>query len=170
MFDQVSLNSTLQDASSEILLLLIGAFLFGLLMGWLMWGYKEKVAPVLKKPVIELPPSTPSLPAQPVQNVPIEMPAAPTKKTLLPKPERRDDLKIIEGIGPKVEQLLYQNNILTWKNLSALSIYDLKDILAAAGDDYALHDPSDWPEQARLASSDLWDELMQMQTRLRAKT
>jgi predicted flap endonuclease-1-like 5' DNA nuclease len=164
MFENITQSYTLQDASSEILILLIGAFLLGILMGWLMWGYEEK-KPDNDETVIELPPRNITIETD---NVIIELPPAIPKPKPAVVPGRRDDLKIVEGIGPKVEQFLYSQGILTWKDLSSRSIYDLKDLLLTAGEDYALHDPTAWPEQARLAHADLWHELMQMQSKLRS--
>jgi len=64
-----------------------------------------------------------------------------------------DDLKVIEGIGPKVEALLAKRGITTWKRLSVSGIGELKRVLAAGGDHFKLHDPTTWPEQAELAAA-----------------
>ncbi len=76
---------------------------------------------------------------------------------------KKDDLKAIEGIGPKIESLFHDAGILTWKALSESSVDSLKDILAAAGDRYRLADPGTWPEQARMAHEGLWDKLNEYQ-------
>jgi predicted flap endonuclease-1-like 5' DNA nuclease len=75
----------------------------------------------------------------------------------------QDDLKAVEGIGPKIEQLLHNAGIHTWQQLSETSVAAIQDILAAAGPRFALAEPSTWPEQARLAALGLWDDLQQYQ-------
>jgi predicted flap endonuclease-1-like 5' DNA nuclease len=81
-------------------------------------------------------------------------------------PERPDDLKLLEGIGPKISQLLIDNGILTFRQLAATSIDRLQAILAEAGPNYRLADPTTWPQQAKLAADDAWDELQALQDRL----
>lgn len=70
-----------------------------------------------------------------------------------------EDLKIVEGIGPKIDGLLKDAGIKNWSDLAAASVDRLKEILAAAGDRYRLADPTTWPKQAGLAAEGKWDEL-----------
>lgn len=79
-----------------------------------------------------------------------------------------DDLKVIEGIGPKIEVLLNKANIYTWKKLSQTGIGELKRLLKAEGSVYEAHEPSTWPEQAALAASWSWTELEHLQAELKA--
>ena len=74
-----------------------------------------------------------------------------------------DDLKVIEGIGPKIEQLLNNKGIKTWSALSTKTADELKAILEEAGDRFRLADPSTWPRQAALAAAGSWDELKEYQ-------
>ncbi len=71
----------------------------------------------------------------------------------------RDDLKVIEGIGPKIEQILFSKGITTYGQLAATSVQQLKDILAEAGSQYAMHDPGTWSAQALLAANGEWENL-----------
>lgn len=65
---------------------------------------------------------------------------------------QRDDLKLIEGIGPKIEKVLNKAGIKTWRQLADQSPEELQRILAAAGKRFVMHQPHSWPEQAnRLA-------------------
>lgn len=80
----------------------------------------------------------------------------------------QDDLKAIEGIGPKIKILLHEANIITWSDLSNSSVLRLKEILNDAGPRFALADPSTWPDQAKLASEGHWDELTKYQNMLHA--
>lgn len=70
-----------------------------------------------------------------------------------------DDLKVIEGIGPKMEEVLHAAGIDSYGTLSAKSADELREILLAQGSRYKMFDPTSWPEQATLASEGKWDEL-----------
>ncbi len=74
-----------------------------------------------------------------------------------------NDLKIIEGIGPKIEELFKTSGILTWKSLSETSVDRLREILAKAGERFQMHDPGTWPRQAKLAYEGKWQELKEWQ-------
>ncbi len=74
-----------------------------------------------------------------------------------------DDLKVIEGIGPKIEELLKSNGINNWSDLAGASVQRLQDVLDQAGDNYRLANPSTWPRQAELAAANKWDELKNYQ-------
>lgn len=81
-------------------------------------------------------------------------------------PQRPDDLKRIEGIGPKISRLLKDHGILTFAQLAATSPDRLWAILQEAGPRFQLANPESWPEQARLAADDAGDELQALQDRL----
>lgn len=74
-----------------------------------------------------------------------------------------EDLKIVEGVGPKIEGLLKAADINNWTDLANTSVEKLKEILANAGDRYRLADPSTWAEQAGMAAKGDWDALHQYQ-------
>jgi predicted flap endonuclease-1-like 5' DNA nuclease len=76
---------------------------------------------------------------------------------------KKDDLKAVEGIGPKIEELLHNASIGTWKELSETSTAKIQEILDAAGPNYQLADPSTWPKQAELAGEGKWTELKEYQ-------
>lgn len=77
-----------------------------------------------------------------------------------------EDLKIVEGIGPKIEELLKKAGINTWADLAASSVDRLKAILNEAGDSFRLADPGSWAQQAALAAEGRWQELKDLQDRL----
>ncbi|MBK6931609.1 MAG: DUF4332 domain-containing protein [Saprospirales bacterium] len=77
-----------------------------------------------------------------------------------------DDLKIVEGIGPKIAELLQAAGISTWEQLSMTSPYRLREILDAGGSQFNIHDPESWPHQADLAAHEKWDELKKLQEEL----
>jgi len=76
---------------------------------------------------------------------------------------KQDDLKAIEGIGPKIASLLNESGITTWKMLSNASTDKLNAVLTKAGPRFKLADPGSWPKQAKLANEGKWDELREYQ-------
>jgi predicted flap endonuclease-1-like 5' DNA nuclease/outer membrane murein-binding lipoprotein Lpp len=76
---------------------------------------------------------------------------------------QRDDLTVVEGIGPKIQELLFQYGIFTYGQLANTDVSRLKEILATAGPQLAMHDPGTWPSQANLAANDEWDNLKAIQ-------
>jgi predicted flap endonuclease-1-like 5' DNA nuclease len=91
--------------------------------------------------------------------------AAPIVNTLIETP-KVDDLKIVEGIGPKIEELLNKAGITTFAQLAETPVSRLKEILDAAGPSYQMHDPSTWPQQTALARDGKWTELKILQDEL----
>lgn len=77
-----------------------------------------------------------------------------------------DDLKKIEGVGPKIAELLINGGIDTFAKLSEASVESIQEILDAAGSRYSAHNPTTWPEQAALAAAGQWDELKELQDKL----
>lgn len=91
---------------------------------------------------------------------------APAKKAPAKKGPKANDLKIVEGVGPKIEQLLKEGGIETWADLAGADVERLKEILDAAGPRYQIHDPSTWPAQAKFAAEGKWDDLKDYQDML----
>jgi len=77
-----------------------------------------------------------------------------------------DDLKIVEGIGPKISELLIAGGINTWSELAGTDTEKIKGLLAEAGSRYQMHDPTTWPKQAKFAADANWDELKKYQDHL----
>lgn len=87
-------------------------------------------------------------------------------KTVYGKSYKQDDLKIVEGIGPKIEELFKTSGILTWKALGETSVDRLREILSKAGERYQIHDPGTWPRQSKMAYEGKWKELKDWQNLL----
>lgn len=85
------------------------------------------------------------------------VPAAP------PKP---DDLKKIEGIGPKIQSILRAAGISTFAQLAEASYESLRELLDS-NNIKGIADPSTWGEQAKLAAQGNWDTLEELQDRLK---
>lgn len=79
---------------------------------------------------------------------------------------KKDDLKKIEGIGPKIEQLLNIDGIETFKQLSNAKVAHLKTVLDNAGPRFKMHDPGSWPKQSNLAFNNEWEKLEKLQDEL----
>ena len=79
-----------------------------------------------------------------------------------------DDLKKIEGIGPKIASILNDAGIGTFKLLSNSNPEKIREILLEKGGKrYSIHDPETWPEQAKLAAENRWEELKERQEKLK---
>jgi predicted flap endonuclease-1-like 5' DNA nuclease len=79
-----------------------------------------------------------------------------------------DDLEIIEGIGPKIAELLLTNGVKTFAQLAAMTAAQIKPMLDAAGPNFRLANPETWPDQADLAARNRWAALKAMQDGLTA--
>ena len=77
---------------------------------------------------------------------------------------KTNNLQIIEGIGPKMNEVLNENGISSWSVLASKSPEALRTILDKYGDKYNMIDPTDWPKQAALAKSRDWDGLIKYQS------
>lgn len=92
----------------------------------------------------------------------------PDKKSAAKKAEKStDDLKRIEGIGPKIAGLLNDAGISTFAQLGKASKKKLADVLQAAGARFRLAKPDTWQEQARLAAAGKTEELKKLQDELK---
>jgi len=90
----------------------------------------------------------------------------PEATAIMGKRIAQDDLKIVEGIGPKIEGLFNAEGIATWRQLSETSTDRMSEILKTAGDRYALANPGTWAQQAGLAADGRWVELKELQDNL----
>jgi len=77
------------------------------------------------------------------------------------------NLKIIEGIGPKIEQILKEEGIDSFVKLSHADPDEIRTMLIRnGGSAFRVHDPRSWPEQAKLAADEEWTELKEYQEKL----
>ncbi len=77
-----------------------------------------------------------------------------------------DDLQIIEGIGPKIAELLKESGVSTFGKLSTTSLADIQAILERGGSRFKLANPSTWAKQAKLCHENRWAELKVLQDAL----
>lgn len=81
------------------------------------------------------------------------------------EPALSDELIRIEGIGPKISTIVFAAGITTFAELSGTDVERLEAILDEAGIHTA--NPSTWPMQAHLAAQGQWDDLKELQDRIK---
>ena len=89
----------------------------------------------------------------------------PVAETAPSEAAELDDLKVVEGIGPKVASLLNGAAITTFAQLASTEVGQLEEILEQAG--LQMMDPASWPEQAALAAAGKREELTALQDALK---
>jgi len=130
---------------------------------------EKKEAPKKEEPKVEEPKAEEPKAEEPkaeeakVEEAPKEEKKAPAKKA----DGKPDDLKKIEGIGPKIAEHLNNGGINSFEELANAEISRLQEILDNAGPRYRMHNPGTWPQQSRLAADDKWDELKVLQDNLK---
>lgn len=87
-------------------------------------------------------------------------------KTSNASENKKEDLTKIEGIGPKIKELLWNGGILSFGQLANTDPKNIKKLLEAAGPRYQMHDPGSWPRQSALAAAGKWKELDKLQDEL----
>lgn len=118
------------------------------------------VAPVSKEP------PAPVSPAKPIAQEPvIEPEPLPEEPAAAPvRPNEPDDLKRIEGIGPKIASVLAEDGVTTFAQLAAMTPDQIREILTGK---VRLFNPDTWPEQASFAAAGRWDDLVAFQETLK---
>jgi predicted flap endonuclease-1-like 5' DNA nuclease len=81
---------------------------------------------------------------------------------------RDDDIEAIEGIGPKIAELLRNNGITTFAQLADAPLDHISKILDAGGSRFKLANPGTWAEQAKLAAKGDWAGFKKLQDELTA--
>ncbi len=76
---------------------------------------------------------------------------------------KADDLKKIEGIGPKIASTLVEAGISTFADLAKAKPAKISEIIEGVRGN---HVPDTWPQQAQLATDGKWDELKELQDKL----
>ncbi len=124
----------LTDATWEIIIMLLVAFILGWFFHY-FWSRYDNIGTAINQ-----------------ENIPAKFASIP-----------QSDLKIVEGIGPKIEELLKSNGIMTWQDIASSDPETLKAILKKGGERFQMHDPSSWPDQAALAVESKWNALQEYQ-------
>ena len=109
-------------------------------------------APAVSVPVVHAAAGSASAPAASAK------PAA-AKKAAKGRGKARDgsdDLELIEGVGPKIAELLKAAGIDTFDALAKAPVAKVHEVLEAGGSNFNLAKPDTWAEQAALAASGDW--------------
>ena len=120
----------------------------------------EKAAPVKK----ETKKAEPKVEAKAVAPKVEAKKEAPKAKPVAKKATgKADDLKKIEGIGPKIASTLVEAGIVTFADLAKAKPAKISEIIEGVRGN---HIPDTWPQQAKLAADGKWDELKELQDKL----
>ena len=88
------------------------------------------------------------------------------KKAAPKKAAKADDLKKIEGIGPKSAEAFVAAGVDTFAKLAKMKPEAISEILVEASSNMAHLNTETWPKQAQLAADGKWDELQKWQDEL----
>lgn len=136
MFHDITSRYDATDATWEIIIMLAVAFLLGMLVHWAFTDENEEC-------------SSHSTPPKEVKK-PVRKTvkkAAPVAKKVVRK--TKDNLRLIDGIGPKIEKLLNNEGIKSFADLARAKKATLNAILEKAGPRFQMHDPATWAAQAK---------------------
>lgn len=127
----------------------------------------EAPTPEVEPPVDDVPEAaTAEAPETPAAQMGAEAPEAEAEEPAAPA--RPDDLKRIEGIGPKIASVLQAGGILTYAQLADSDPDQLRQILVESDPRLGrITKPDTWPEQASLAAAGDWDGLEELKSGLK---
>jgi large subunit ribosomal protein L17 len=77
---------------------------------------------------------------------------------LAPQKGGKDDIELIEGIGPKIAKVLADNGVTTFAKLADTAPAAITEMLKASGGRFALASADTWPQQAALLRDGKLDE------------
>ena len=154
-------------------------FLLGALLGWLLNKWlckctaKSAVVHHTPTPAPAAAPAkmadVPAAKATPVVAAPaaIVIDIAAAKKAGFTI-KNANDLTIVEGIGPKINELFHNAGIKTFAQLAAATVPQMRKILDDGGSRFRIANPSTWAQQAALAAENKWTALKTLQDKLSA--
>jgi len=149
---------------------LVLGFLLGWLANWLLSRWMRRTPPAVQKVAEEAAREA----ATAHHDALVSAAAAPPARVIDVGAARAagfnlkhdDDLTIIEGIGPRIDELLHANGVVSFAQLARLSVPEMLDILERGGPHFQLANPGSWARQAALASENRWAELKRLQDEL----
>lgn len=77
-----------------------------------------------------------------------------------------NDLTVVEGIGPKINELFHNAGIKTFAQLAIATVPQMRKILDDGGSRFRIANPSSWAQQGALAAANKWTELKKLQDEL----
>ena len=154
--------------------------LLGGLIGWLLNRCMCKCC--CKPSINQMTSSTPVPPAAKVSaaapTAALTSVAAPAKAKAAPKVvavinlaaakkagfalKNANDLTVVEGIGPKINELFNNAGVKTFAQLANQTVPQMRKVLDDGGSRFRIANPSTWGQQAALAAENKWDELKKL--------
>ena len=148
MFQNITQSYTATDASIEIGIMLLGAFILWAMLAWLLKPSKQYTKKIITS-------ATPGYTQK------------KTGKSTIVKPAHEaiieDDLQTIEWVGPKIAKHLKKHGVMTFQDMLQEDVDGLEAILLEWGSRLSMHSPTTWPDQAKLAHEWKWKELEEYQ-------
>jgi len=151
MLDNITRSYTLSDASWEIAIMLIGAFILWWILGWLLKPSKQYTKKIIT-PLEVWSRSNETYRAHKIW-----------KGVEAPSDVKVDNLQLIEGIGPKIEKHLQKHGVTNFSDVQKEGVVWLENILLQWWSRLKMHSPTTWPDQAKLAHEWKWKELEEYQ-------
>lgn len=109
---------------------------------------KKPKKKVVKKPVAK---KAPAKKAAPKKATPKKVTPKKEEKVVIAKSDIKNDLKVIKGVGPKLEGTLNSVGITAYTQLAKITLKDLRAVLTEAGVNPKMYDLSGWKAQAKKA-------------------
>ncbi len=100
------------------------------------------------------------------QSSTVDLDAAKKAGFRLKQKNGQDDFTIVEGIGPKINDLIHDADIHFYTTLATTSVDTIQKILDDAGPRYKLAKPGTWPAQVEMAAENRWEALKTWQDEL----
>lgn len=154
MFQDITNSNTLTGASFEILIMLVWAFVLWFFCAWLVKPSKHYTKKIVT-------PAEASYVMKKTQKAVVVPTPAKT-------PESSDDFKLIEWIGPRIENHLHKHGVISFQDIVKEDVEGLEVILLEWWPRLSMHSPVTWWDQAKLASEKKWKELEEYQEILNA--
>lgn len=160
-------------------------FLAGILLGWLLnrWLCKCTRSKTQHAAHAQTPAPTPAAAPQKAAEMPVAKAAPAAPKSAAPAAtvvdlaaakkagftiKNANDLTVVEGIGPKINELFHNAGIKTFAQLAAATAPQMRKILDDGGSRFRIANPSTWAQQSALAAENKWTELKTLQNKLSA--
>jgi predicted flap endonuclease-1-like 5' DNA nuclease len=165
-----SLRDGAMNPIGERVLWFVLGLAVGWLSGWLVFGFARRKSPAADRPPqpaaaapapVPEPSGTPPEPEEAVASSRvIDVGAARAAGFNM---KHADDLTVIDGIGPKIDDLFHANGVDTLAQVARLSVQDMLEILERGGPSFQFANPATWAQQAALAAENRWKELKRLQ-------
>lgn len=162
------------DPIGERVLCFVLGLVVGTIAGWLLGVRRRRRVESMRT---EIHPATPQPSPAPTEE-PVEFefhPHVPGVARLIDVGAARaagfnlkhaEDLTIVEGIGPKIEELLRANGIAGFAQLAEADEQNLRVVLDDGGPSFRYANPAHWAQQAALVVQNDWAALKQLQREL----